>query len=471
MENFDNDQDALRMIILFFIHTFLLSETDDAAVSYIEFNMVEDGRYKQYPWEKIAFNKLMNSLRQDFFVEKPLYRLGGMPHVLNIWMYECCSEVDKDISCRIDNRIPRICYWFVVETKPKFRKFMNGMFSKYLYTNISPTVDELKGLQLSNHDGMDLKDSVNSTLSSTSCRQTIKVDQKAKMTAGQSPSLIYHWHHLQKRRKTDAKQKESVTDQEKIKGQPSVEEVNQSPSGTSNTIIDPIIEEAPHKPSLKNFGERTLPAEQNPPVVESGRESTQKINVSGETYHEQVLMKVDMNTIESLVKKYVVIEIDSSNKDVEKKDTHGDDLKTPKEHPKDVPEKENEMEVKNIAFQHSVDNTIAEFFSPVSAIQSEELLQKENLPDLILPTNNIEDRNELQESTNDSSIDVSQESIDNIITGISTSVVAMKMKSVSPTKINDNECQIHDTQFQSILPEAEMGKQHTIKTRTPRNRK
>lgn len=43
MGNFDNNQDALRMTILFFIHTFLLSETDNAAVSYIEFNMVEDG--------------------------------------------------------------------------------------------------------------------------------------------------------------------------------------------------------------------------------------------------------------------------------------------------------------------------------------------------------------------------------------------------------------------------------------------
>ncbi|KAF3658659.1 hypothetical protein FXO37_14321 [Capsicum annuum] len=163
-----------------------------------------------------------------------------MPHVLNVWMYEYCSEVDKDIACRIDNRILRICNWFVVGTKPKFEKFMNRMFSK------------------------------------------------------------------------------------------------------------------------------------------------------------------------------VVIEIDSSNKDVEKNETHGDDLGTPKEHPKDVSEKE---------------------------------------------------------STNDSSTDASQESIDNIIAGISTPFVVMKMKSVSPTEINDNECQIHDTQFQSILPEAKMGKQHAIKTCAPRNRK
>ncbi|PHU26728.1 hypothetical protein BC332_05060 [Capsicum chinense] len=226
-----------------------------------------------------------------------------------------------------------------------------------------------------------------------------------------------------------------MTDQEKIKGHPYVKKVNEPPSGTSNTITDPINEEALHEPSLMNFSEQTPTTEHNPLVVQSGRESTQKINVSGGTYHEQILLKVDMNAIESLVKTYVdkrfddiealmkkhheemkkqnlemmlavkekhdspqkvVIEIDSSNKDLEKNETHGDDLKTPKEHSKDFLEKKSKTEVKNDAFQHSIDNTIADFSSPVSAIQSEELLQKENLPDLILPKNNIEVQNELQ---------------------------------------------------------------------------
>ncbi|KAM3359575.1 hypothetical protein P3S68_019286 [Capsicum galapagoense] len=406
----------------------------------------------------------------------------------------------KDIACRIGNRIPRICNWFVVGTNPKFKKFMNGMFSKYVYTNISPTVDELKCIQLPNHDGMDLKDCVSSTLPSTFCKQPIKVDQKAKITA--SSLLLDDFDDFttppplglltrskaksdislgppSKRRKTDAERKESVTDQEKIKGSPSVKEVNESPSSTSNTITDPNNEEAPHEPSLMDFGEQTPPAEQNPPIVKSGRESTKKINVSGGTYHEQVLIKVDMNAIESLVKTYVdkrfnnievlmkkyhgemekqheemklavkekhdapqkvVIEIDSSNKDVKKNETHGDNLGTPKEHPKN----ESETEVKNDVFQHSIDNAIADFSSPVSCtvISSKEF--QEFIDNIIagMSTPII-----AMESTNDSSTDASQESIDNIIAGISTPVVAMKIKFVSPTEINDNECQIHDTQF------------------------
>ncbi|KAF3636289.1 hypothetical protein FXO37_25500 [Capsicum annuum] len=394
---------------------------------------------------------------QTFFVEKQLYRLGGMPHILNVWMYECCSEVDKDIACHIGNGIPRICNWFVVGTKPKFEKLMNGMFSKYAYTNINPTVDELKCLQLPNHDGMDLKDSVNSTLSSTSCRQPIKFGQKGKMSFGSlllddfddfttpPPLVLLNRTKAKsditlappsKRRKTNAEQKESVKDQDKIKGHPSVKELNEAPSGISNTITDPINEKAPHEPSLMDFGEQTPITEQNPPAVES-----------------------------------VVIEINSPNKDAEKNEPHGDDLGTPKEHPKDVPEMKSETEVKNATFQHSIDNTIDDFSSPVSAIQSEELLQKGNLLDLILPTNSIGVQNELQESTNVISTDSSQESIDNIIAGISTPVFTIKIKSVSPTEMNDNECQIHDTQFQLDLPEVELGKQDAIKTRAPRKRK
>ncbi|PHU27363.1 hypothetical protein BC332_05695 [Capsicum chinense] len=51
--NFENNSDALNMSIIYFIHTFLCSQ---------------------------------------------LYSMGGMPHMLNVWMYECCFEVDSTIA-------------------------------------------------------------------------------------------------------------------------------------------------------------------------------------------------------------------------------------------------------------------------------------------------------------------------------------------------------------------------------------
>ncbi|XP_047270377.1 uncharacterized protein LOC107840455 [Capsicum annuum] len=59
-----------------------------------------------------------------------LYSMGGMPHVLNVWMYECCSEVDSTIAKRVGNVIPQIFNWQVVGIKVRYEKFMVGMFGK-----------------------------------------------------------------------------------------------------------------------------------------------------------------------------------------------------------------------------------------------------------------------------------------------------------------------------------------------------
>ncbi|KAF3652333.1 hypothetical protein FXO38_16164 [Capsicum annuum] len=385
-------------------------------------------------------------------------------------------------------------------------------------------------------------------------KKVVKRDPLAKSKARSDTSLAPH----SKRRKTDDKRKESVTGHEKIKAHTSIKEVNELPSGTSNSNVD----QAPHEPFLMDFDKQTPLAEQTPPTVESMCASTRKINVSRGTNHEKVLLKVDLNEIESLVKTYVVIDIDSSHRDVEKNKKDGNDLRTSNEQPNDISEKnddenagstgdhkldeksstesflklnfddsaipretievqniqeESETEVKNIAFQQSIDNTIAKISSPVSAIKSDELLQKENVLDLILPTDNIEVRNEPieissnafqelmdnimvgmstpvvamalnsddlsekvnlpdpflqtdnvkvsndpqiqithEESTNEISTDAFQKSMYNIIAEIFTSVVAMKMKSVSPKEINDSECHIHDSRFPSVLPETDI---------------
>lgn len=69
-------------------------------------------------------------LRQDWFTQKQLYGLGGILCILNAWMYECCSDVDKGIVVYQDNIIMRIFNWSIVGIKPKCKKFMVGMFSK-----------------------------------------------------------------------------------------------------------------------------------------------------------------------------------------------------------------------------------------------------------------------------------------------------------------------------------------------------
>ncbi|PHU06743.1 hypothetical protein BC332_23232 [Capsicum chinense] len=50
-----------------------------------------------------------------------------MPHVLNVWMYECFSEVDSTLAEWMENVIPRIFNWKVVGIKVKYEKFMGDL--------------------------------------------------------------------------------------------------------------------------------------------------------------------------------------------------------------------------------------------------------------------------------------------------------------------------------------------------------
>ncbi|XP_055833603.1 uncharacterized protein LOC129902402 [Solanum dulcamara] len=108
--------------------------------------MVEDGRYEQYPWGKIAFSKLIKGMRQEFSNAKQIYRLGGMPYTLNVWIYECASQVPSEIAVRVGNKIPRILNWRVVAVKPKFETFMSTIFSEYPCSNIVQSQHEMESI-------------------------------------------------------------------------------------------------------------------------------------------------------------------------------------------------------------------------------------------------------------------------------------------------------------------------------------
>ncbi|XP_055822229.1 uncharacterized protein LOC129890772 [Solanum dulcamara] len=108
--------------------------------------MVEDDRYEKYPWGKITFSKLIKGMRQEFSNANQMYRLGGMPYALNVWIYECASQVPSEISVRVGNKIPRILNWRVVAVKPKFETFMSTIFSEYPCSNIVQSQHEMESI-------------------------------------------------------------------------------------------------------------------------------------------------------------------------------------------------------------------------------------------------------------------------------------------------------------------------------------
>lgn len=68
--NFDNDRDVPQIAILYFIHTFVLSQMNDAPMSIANFKMIDDGRYRDFSCTKIISDKLMHTLRQEVDVIK-----------------------------------------------------------------------------------------------------------------------------------------------------------------------------------------------------------------------------------------------------------------------------------------------------------------------------------------------------------------------------------------------------------------
>ncbi|KAH0674087.1 hypothetical protein KY284_020662 [Solanum tuberosum] len=144
----DNNDDALQMAILFFIHTFLYSQLGDAPIPIEDFFMVEDGSYEEYPWGQVAFTKLMKSFRQEYTPTKKMYRLNGLSYALNVWIYEYASVLNNEIAVKEGNGIPRMCNWQVVAPKPKFEMFMDTIFTEIDCSNIQPTPEEIRSLDL-----------------------------------------------------------------------------------------------------------------------------------------------------------------------------------------------------------------------------------------------------------------------------------------------------------------------------------
>ncbi|KAK6803401.1 hypothetical protein RDI58_001185 [Solanum bulbocastanum] len=140
--NWKNNQDALPMATLYFVHTFILSQIGDSSISINEFLMAEDGSYRVYPWGQIAFSKLMISLQQNFNLNRQMYCLYGMSYALNVWTYECASQENLDIAVKERDVIPRIFNWRAVVVKPKFEMLMSSIFQENACSNIVLTPEE-----------------------------------------------------------------------------------------------------------------------------------------------------------------------------------------------------------------------------------------------------------------------------------------------------------------------------------------
>ncbi|KAH0724618.1 hypothetical protein KY284_000483 [Solanum tuberosum] len=134
----DNDDDAVKFVILFYIYSFIFSEEPTSTViDRKDFDLVESGRYIDYPWGKKAFDLLILHLHTKIKHDGKYFRLYDFPLAF--------ARV-------ISHHILRILNWKTKKDFPRLSYFAKGMFrdnnNPLVFKNITPTPMELKILEL-----------------------------------------------------------------------------------------------------------------------------------------------------------------------------------------------------------------------------------------------------------------------------------------------------------------------------------
>ncbi|KAF3616411.1 hypothetical protein FXO37_35077 [Capsicum annuum] len=81
----------------------------------------------------------------------------GMPLAIQVWLYECCSNVPSKIASKVDSWIPQLLNWNTNAPQPRFEFLMYAMFkggSKVVFKNIEPTQMKLAKLQIPQKDAI-----------------------------------------------------------------------------------------------------------------------------------------------------------------------------------------------------------------------------------------------------------------------------------------------------------------------------
>ncbi|KAG5629272.1 hypothetical protein H5410_000989, partial [Solanum commersonii] len=154
-----NDDDVVKVAILYFINTFIFSkEKTSSSIPRSHFDLVESGRYSDYPWGIKAFAALLKTVSKKMDAHKKYYRIAGMSLAMQVWLYECCSSVDKKIASKVSNRIPRLLNWRTKEKRPHYEYLMEEMFkdneNPLTFQNISPSLKEIALLQIPSKDAV-----------------------------------------------------------------------------------------------------------------------------------------------------------------------------------------------------------------------------------------------------------------------------------------------------------------------------
>ncbi|OIT36933.1 hypothetical protein A4A49_07699 [Nicotiana attenuata] len=125
-----SDEDALKSAVLYFVHSFLFSITNDDLIIKNDFLLVESGDFETFPWEKVVFNATLESMKDKVRSRREMYRYGCLPLAFQCWFYECCPYTRKNLAYRIGDLVPCILNW-KVKKKVTFKRVIEKMTTNH----------------------------------------------------------------------------------------------------------------------------------------------------------------------------------------------------------------------------------------------------------------------------------------------------------------------------------------------------
>ncbi|XP_062089444.1 uncharacterized protein LOC133795977 [Humulus lupulus] len=159
-----NDEDALKITLMHFLHNFLLSSSETNIVPKEDFNIIDNGEFSEFPWGKEIFKATVEPLKKRIVVknskkesnkddkkkEQAFYRLLGFPYAFQVWFFECCPYLNGRYCHLSQGSIPRILKWSstIQPTFAEVTKLLSLNVAELKLRNIYPTSKERKNSEI-----------------------------------------------------------------------------------------------------------------------------------------------------------------------------------------------------------------------------------------------------------------------------------------------------------------------------------
>lgn len=88
--------DAVKMAQLYVFHHFLLTSTTNTQIPKCDFDILDSGKFDEFPWGKEVFVMTLESLKNspNTSLKDNYYSLCGFPYALQVWFYEYCPYLN-----------------------------------------------------------------------------------------------------------------------------------------------------------------------------------------------------------------------------------------------------------------------------------------------------------------------------------------------------------------------------------------